>query len=416
MTKNKRIEYVPGQCEYKNCLPEMEVKVIDGDAGIVENIITVFGVLDKGNDISLPGSFSKTIVERGLKVLVLDQHRTDSTLNIVGKPLSLREIGRAELPLSIQKAYPEATGGVLATTQFFMDTPEGAGVFARIKAGGLREWSYGYDVIQQEYKTVDWRGEPVQARMLQQVRLYEYSPVLWGMAESATLSAKSATGATGLPLADRGRAWDSTAAEGRVRTWADATEAPNSKYRSAFFWYDNSAPDNFTSYKLQFADVVDGELTAIPRGIFAVAAVLQGSRGGVDIPAADQAAIKRRVAAYYARMRSEFDDENIAPPWEKADDEPAEDKAGRVLSSANVNRIRAAMTSLMETLSAAGVDMGDMMGAGDESTSEEDQPKELPAEETQPEQAGPVTPPTANDADILKLIEIEQNQLNLLEV
>ncbi len=73
---------------------------------------------------------------------------------------------------------------------------------------------------------------------------------------------------------------------------------------------------NLQDYKLQFADVIDGTLTAIPRGIFAVAAVLQGSRGGADIPAGDKDAIKSKVSSYYSAMRKKFDDESITPPWE----------------------------------------------------------------------------------------------------
>ena len=43
--------------------------------------------------------------------------------------------------------------------------------------------------------------------------------------------------------------------------------------------------DNFTAYKLLIADVVDGRLVAVPRGIMAAANVMQGGRAGVDLPA-----------------------------------------------------------------------------------------------------------------------------------
>jgi hypothetical protein len=178
--------------EYKSFdLPIGATKVLDDNLGIVEHIITVFGVLDKGNDISHPGSFVKTLAERGNRALVLDQHRTDSVMRVLGKPMEIREIGRAELPPEILRDNPEATGGVKAVTQFFLDTPEGAGAFTRIKQGGLREWSYGYDALDKDYAEVDWRGSKVTARNLRTVKLYEYSPVLWGMAESATLGAKA---------------------------------------------------------------------------------------------------------------------------------------------------------------------------------------------------------------------------------
>jgi hypothetical protein len=90
-----------------------------------------------------------------------------------------------------------------------------------------------------------------------------------------------------LPLADRDREWDGAAAEKRVRAWADAEDEPNQKYRDAHVWYDADAKQNFTAYKLLIADVVGGKLVAVPRGVFAAAAVMQGSRGGVDLPAKD---------------------------------------------------------------------------------------------------------------------------------
>ncbi|AEE47782.1 hypothetical protein [Cellulomonas fimi] len=111
-----------------------------------------------------------------------------------------------------------------------------------------------------------------------------------------------------LPLADRDRAWDGDAAEKRVRAWAKAQDEPNEKYRDAHVWYDADAKENFTSYKLLIADVVDGRLRAVPRAVFAAAAVMQGSRGGVDLPDKDRDRVKSHLAKYYAKL----DD---TPPW-----------------------------------------------------------------------------------------------------
>ncbi len=105
-----------------------------------------------------------------------------------------------------------------------------------------------------------------------------------------------------LPLADRDRAWDGDAAEKRVRAWADAEDEPNAKYRDAHAWYDADNKDNFTAYKLLIADVVDGRLKAVPRGVMAAAGVMQGARGGVDIPAEDVDRVKSHLAKYYKKM------------------------------------------------------------------------------------------------------------------
>jgi hypothetical protein len=113
-----------------------------------------------------------------------------------------------------------------------------------------------------------------------------------------------------LPLADRDREWDGDAAEARVRRWADAGDGPNARYRDAHVWYDADQKDNFGSYKLLVADVIDGRLTAVPRGVMAAGAVMQGARGGVDLPEKDIDRVKSHLAKYYAKM-------NDTAPWER---------------------------------------------------------------------------------------------------
>lgn len=115
-----------------------------------------------------------------------------------------------------------------------------------------------------------------------------------------------------LPLADRDREWDGDAAESRVRRWAGAEDGPNAEYRDAHVWYDGDKKENFGSYKLLIADVVGGHLRAVPRGVMAAAAVMQGSRGGVDLPAKDIDRVKSHLAKYYAKMGE-------TAPWDRDD-------------------------------------------------------------------------------------------------
>lgn len=114
-----------------------------------------------------------------------------------------------------------------------------------------------------------------------------------------------------LPLGARDRAWDGDAAEARVRAWAKAEDGPNEKYRDAHVWYDADKKDNFTAYKLLVADVVGGRLVAMPRGVMAAAAVMQGSRGGVDLPDKDVDRVKSHLAKYYAKMGE-------TAPWDES--------------------------------------------------------------------------------------------------
>lgn len=125
----------------------------------------------------------------------------------------------------------------------------------------------------------------------------------------------AATGSTSLPLSDQAKAWDSTAADKRVRAWAGATDAPNAKYGRAFF-YKNGDGKNFGDYKLGYADVVDGNLVAVWRGVTAVAGVLQGARGGVEgLSDAERSSVKSKVEGYYSKAAKEYGDDSIEVPW-----------------------------------------------------------------------------------------------------
>jgi len=113
-----------------------------------------------------------------------------------------------------------------------------------------------------------------------------------------------------LPLAERDRPWDGDAADKRVREWAEATEEPDARYRDAHVWYDADNKDQFGAYKLLIADVIDGRLMAVPRAIMAAGNVMQGARGGVDLPKADIDRVKSHLAKYYDKMGD-------TAPWDR---------------------------------------------------------------------------------------------------
>ncbi len=162
------------------------------DAGIVETVFAVMGNVDEGGDVIHPGAFSKTFAERGRKVRVLDHHRTGSIMDAIGKPLELRELTRDQLPGDVLARFPDATGGAYAKVQLLMDTEEGRGAFARIKAGAVDEWSFGYDALDADYSKAVKDGAEVTVRNLRSLRLHELSPVLWGMNRATqTISAKA---------------------------------------------------------------------------------------------------------------------------------------------------------------------------------------------------------------------------------
>jgi len=111
------------------------------------------------------------------------------------------------------------------------------------------------------------------------------------------------------PLAPKEREWDASAARDRIVRWAGGPDKENvdwSKYRSCFLYVDNEAgEDNFTSYKLPYCDIIDGEPHVVFRALAAIIAALNGGRGGVDIPDSVREKIYREAAKQYKRFDEE---------------------------------------------------------------------------------------------------------------
>jgi HK97 family phage prohead protease len=314
------------------------IKQTDESQGIVEHFVAIMGNLDEGKDVIDMGAFRKSLAERKNRIRVLDQHQTDSVLRVIGKPLDIREVGRDELTAEVLEYAPDAEGGLLATTQYAVRTDNGRNVFELIKGGFADESSIGYDAVQVHHEDVLIDGKKVTVRRLKEIRLWEYSNVIFGMNQAtAVVSAKedppltekpeikTVTPYQNLDLGDREEAWDGDQVRLRLREWAGGVNDMDwDKYQKGFFWRESGEPELFQSYKLPYADVVDGELVAIPRGIFAVAGSIQGARGTPpDIPANDIERIKNNVDRYYAKMRSEFEDDSLIAPWNKeAEAEP----------------------------------------------------------------------------------------------
>jgi HK97 family phage prohead protease len=169
---------------------------IDESEGIVTAIVNVFGIIDDGDDIIHPGAFGKTLVERGSRIRVLNSHNARDILNVIGKQQGIREVTREELPASILAKYPQATGGLETITRYMLDDPTSSAVFKRIKGGLVDEYSIGFDIVQSDNeKVTDDSGKTKVVRNIRQVRLWEYSPVIWGMnPATASVSIKGIDG------------------------------------------------------------------------------------------------------------------------------------------------------------------------------------------------------------------------------
>ena len=109
--------------------------------------------------------------------------------------------------------------------------------------------------------------------------------------------------------------FNSSQAIKRIRESTGSQETPSEDYRQGFFWFDRKNASDFGSYKLPFADISDGKLVAVRKAINAAHAVMQGARGGVDIPDADREKVQKHIDRYRAKI-------------EKMDKEKSNSKAG----------------------------------------------------------------------------------------
>lgn len=128
-----------------------------------------------------------------------------------------------------------------------------------------------------------------------------------------------------LPLAGKDVAWDASGAKANVAKYSSSDESGDNatidwaQYELAFLWVDETKKDSFGSYKFPFADVIDGELQAVPKAIYAAAGRLEGSSLSAD----DKTKCQAHMEKYYKKL-------NETAPWNQSaeggrvDGEPAQ--------------------------------------------------------------------------------------------
>ena len=252
--------------------------------GIIKGYIATWGI-DLYDDKFIPGAFANTITDlkaRGKANIPLkDSHKE----TIGGFPVELLK---------------EDSIGLFGEAEINLEMEQGRDAYSLARQKVYDSFSVGY--LSKEVEFVQGTRE------IKEAKLFEGTLTDMPVNEGAILTeVKAVTSFKDLPLADRERPWDAHAAKARVREWAGAEDGLETaeiqrKYRDCFFWYDAESQELFASYKLPFTDIIDGALTAIPRGVFAAAAAMQGARGGVDIPEGDRAGVERHIERYYDKM------------------------------------------------------------------------------------------------------------------
>ena len=156
--------------------PGFEIKA--REEGVVEAIVSVFGIVDNGSDLIQKGTFAGSI-EKNLpqkKIKVLNCHNQLDATAVIGVCLDAREVGREDLPATVLARWPEATGGLWTKTQYALNTQDGNDIYELIKMGALTEFSIG--AYLRESEQIKRNGRTV--REITEMDLIEYSVVVYG--------------------------------------------------------------------------------------------------------------------------------------------------------------------------------------------------------------------------------------------
>lgn len=157
MTQRK----APASVTLKHSAPA-EFKLASGNSGKFTGYASVFGNVDSGGDVILPGAFKEIVRTRSGHVLVLYQH---SAYDPIGKATVTQD-----------------SHGLLVDGELTLEDPVGARAYVQMKAGMLEGMSIGYDV-----RPGGSRTRQDGARELSDLRLWEASVVTWGMNDQARI-------------------------------------------------------------------------------------------------------------------------------------------------------------------------------------------------------------------------------------
>jgi HK97 family phage prohead protease len=131
------------------------------DEGRFTGYAAVFGNVDRGNDVIEAGAFKKSLQENP-EVPILWAHNTDE-------------------PIGVSTMMVEDGKGLKVEGQLAMEVQRAREVHALMSLGAIKGLSIGYGTVKRTFKGA--------VRHLQELRLGEFSPVVFPMNELATVDA-----------------------------------------------------------------------------------------------------------------------------------------------------------------------------------------------------------------------------------
>lgn len=277
----------------------------------VTGITAVTGNIDSYYDIIHRGAFKKTIKENGSRVRHLWQH--DYWQPPIAAVKELREVGRDDLPVEIQKRFPEATGGLLVSRRY-LETPRGDEILMGIASGAINEGSIGYNPVKFDYEELedeDGNKGPL-VRNLREVRLWDTSDVNWG-GNPATVASKSA-----LPFQDTGTeeksaGWKTPQLNDFTdEAWEALSQAEQRRIAAHFAWAKADPPERFEDLKLpHHLPSMVGVGPVVLNGVrAALSDFMSGDAQGIQ--ESDRRAVHRHLSQHAAQFEEDAPDYKLA--------------------------------------------------------------------------------------------------------
>jgi HK97 family phage prohead protease len=288
-------------------------------------IVSAFGNVDAAGDVVMPGAFTDTLAQweaSGKTIPLMWSHEWGDAFGDIGEVLDAAE---TETGLEIH-------------AKIDLENPTGRQVYKRLKGGRLDNHSFAYEVLDAAEAERD--GRPVTE--LRKLDLIECGPCMVGAnRQTPVLEIKTAIPASSGPSSTTDAAWDGPKMKANL-----SNDAGKDTYRKAFAWVDpDGDPDKKASYSFIHHMVSDSgavgaaNVKACVTGI----GVLNGGRGGSNIPDADRKAV-------YSHLAKHIKDSGDDPPDLKAAAElPTKTAVTLTVPAEAVDALKAALDAATQT-------------------------------------------------------------------
>lgn len=268
-------------------MPEQKIlsisnlKFDDTEQGKFTGVFSTLNIIDKDDDITISGAF-------GTQNVILSQYNHGSW----GQ-------GAGALPIGVGVISEKGNEGIIEG-EIDMDDPAAVAVYKKMKylksKGRVQEFSYSLPEIDYEYQERDGK----RVRVLKRIKVNEVSPVLMGAGvNTRLLDIKSHEEKKAIPSHTTGTndsAWSAGKNEKKVKQ-----DQKLAYYKKIYGWYD---PDGEVGVKSTYKFIHhfvsedgtpgDASTRACSSGI----AILNGARGGTNIPDADRKGLYNHLAKH----------------------------------------------------------------------------------------------------------------------